>query len=253
VLLASETLNDLGKNPVKKSVVLSLPTIESTYVNHTTMGIQGFTNPESPALTVALEALNATEGYLWRSIRGSGLAYGASISPDRETGLLTFSLYRSSNSMEAYKEAEKVVKGIVDGSIPLEATTLDAAKSSIVFAVTRGVSTAGRAAMASFTNQAIKGVSQNYNVEMLEKYQAVTKEQILTALKKHVLPVFDPQTSVAVVVTAPTKADSIAEGLKGAGFEVEQRNLEIDPEELAEDSESGSECGSECDSHDGRS
>jgi hypothetical protein len=50
---------------IPKSVVLSLPTIESSYVNHTTKGIQGFDNPETPALSVALEALNAAEGYLW--------------------------------------------------------------------------------------------------------------------------------------------------------------------------------------------
>ena len=50
---------------ILKAVVLSLPTIESSNVNHTTKGIQGFDNPESPALIVALEALTATEGYLW--------------------------------------------------------------------------------------------------------------------------------------------------------------------------------------------
>jgi len=193
---------------------------------------------------VALEALNASEGYLWRAIRGSGLAYGASVSKDGEAGLLTFSLYRSSNSIQAYKEAEKVVKGLVDGSIPLEATTLDAAKSSIVYNVTRGVSTAGRAAIASFTNQALKGVSQNWNVELLKKYQIVTKDDVIAALKKHVLPVFDPSSSVAVAVTAPSKADLIAEGLTSAGFQVEKRTLEIDPSEL-EGSESGSESGSE--------
>jgi len=244
VPLASETLNKVGKQPVKKAVVLSLPTIESSYVNHTTKGIQGFDNPEFPALLVALEALNAAEGYLWCAIRGSGLAYGASISTDREAGLLTFSLYRSSNSIQAYKEAEKVVKGLVDGSISFEATTLDAAKSSIVYSVTRGVSTAGRAAIASFTNQALKGVSQNWNVELLKKYQAVTKEDVIAALKKHVLPVFDPSSSVAVAVTAPSKADSIGEGLTSAGFQVEKRTLEIDPSEL-EGSESGSENSSE--------
>lgn len=47
--------------------------------------------------------------------------------------------------MQAYKEAEIVVKGLIDGSVALDETTLDAAKSSIVFSVTRGVSTAGRA------------------------------------------------------------------------------------------------------------
>jgi len=188
--------------------------------------------------------LNAAEGYLWRAIRGSGLAYGASISTDREAGLLTFSLYRSSNSMQAYKEAENVVKGLVEGSIFLEATALDAAKSSIVYSVTRGVSTAGRAAIASFMNQALKGVSQNWNVELLKKYQAVTKEDVIAALKKHVLPVFDPLSSIVVAVTAPSKADSIEEGLTSAGFQVERRRLEIDPNEL-EESESGSESGSD--------
>lgn len=48
-----------------QAVVLSLPTIESSYVNHTTKGITGFDHPEYPALAVALEALNAAEGYLW--------------------------------------------------------------------------------------------------------------------------------------------------------------------------------------------
>jgi hypothetical protein len=99
---------------------------------------------------VALEVLNATESYLWvwqaiifhlisniwpqRYIRGSGLAYGAYVYLDVESGLLSFSLYRvcpcsfltpvsdrkiiqSSNSMEAYKEASKVLKGLVDGSV----------------------------------------------------------------------------------------------------------------------------------------
>lgn len=65
VPLASQTLSKLGKEPVKKAIVLSLPTIESSYVTHTTKGIQGFNNPEYPAIRVALEVLNATESYLW--------------------------------------------------------------------------------------------------------------------------------------------------------------------------------------------
>lgn len=44
---------------------MSLPTIESSYVTHTTKSIQGFDHPEYPILRVALEVLNATEGYLW--------------------------------------------------------------------------------------------------------------------------------------------------------------------------------------------
>ncbi|KAJ7293661.1 Metalloenzyme, LuxS/M16 peptidase-like protein [Mycena rebaudengoi] len=259
VPLSSETLSPLGEKPVSKAIVMSLPTIESSYVTHSTKAIKGFNHPEYPAFRIALEVLNATESYLWRYIRGSGLAYGAYVSLDVESGLLSFSLYRSSNSMGAFKEAATVMKGLVDESISLETTTLDAAKSSVVYGVAQNVSTAGRAAIVSFTNQALRGVPQTHQVDLLEKYQVVTKEDVLTVLKKYFLPLFDASSSVAIVVTAPSKVDEIAEGLTGTGFEVTKRTLEIDPEELAahhnhehdcDSCESGSDSESDSDSED---
>ncbi|KAF8640945.1 hypothetical protein AX17_000592 [Amanita inopinata Kibby_2008] len=245
VPLASATLSEVGRNPAKKAIIMSLPTIESSFVTHTTKGIAEFNHPEYPTLRVAMEVLNATESYLWRYIRGSGLAYGAYVSMDVEAGLLSFLLYRSSNSMGAFEEGARVVRGLVDGSIELESTTLDAAKSSIVYGVTKNVSTPGRAAMVSFTNQALKNVPQSYQIDLLEKYQDVTKEDVLRAMHKHFLPLFDSSTSAVVVVTAPSKAEHIGEGLTRAGFEVTQRQLEINPNEL-EDSD-WTETGSEGD------
>ncbi|OJA10818.1 hypothetical protein AZE42_00264 [Rhizopogon vesiculosus] len=243
--LASDTLSELGKNPATKAIVVSLPTIESSFVNHTTKAIQGFDHPAFPALRVALEVLNAAESFLWRSIRGSGLAYGAYMSIDREAGLLTFSLYRSSNSLEAFKQAKAVVSGLVDGTVALEDTALDAAKSSIVYGVAKNVATAGRAAVNSFTNQALKGVPQDHNLQQLEKYQAVTKADVLAALEKHILPVFSSKLSTVTVVTAPSKADEIADGLTGYGFEVEKRTLEVEVDDDGSESGSDSESDSE--------
>ena len=82
----------------------------------------------------------------------------------------------------------------------------------------------------SFTNQALKNVSRTHQIDLLEKYQAVTKEDVLSALRTHFLPLFDPSSSVAVVVTAPAKADEIGERLKAIGFEVTQRVMNIDTE-----------------------
>lgn len=80
VKLTYQTLNELGKNPIGKVIlftllfhsltphqatVVSLPTIENSYVNHTAKGIRGFDHPAFPALRVALEVLNGTESYLW--------------------------------------------------------------------------------------------------------------------------------------------------------------------------------------------
>jgi hypothetical protein len=97
----------------------------------------------------------------------------------------------------------------------------------------------------------LKGVPGTYQVDLLEKFQAVTKEDVLAALRAHFLPLFDSSTSVAVVVTAPSKADQIGAGLASAGFDVEKRTLEIDPSEFLEedgiDSESGNESDPESD------
>ncbi|KAJ7038105.1 Metalloenzyme, LuxS/M16 peptidase-like protein [Mycena alexandri] len=215
-LCPSETLSKLGEELVKKAIVMSLPTIESSYVTHSAKAIKGFNHPEYPAFRVALES------YLWRYIRGSGLAYGA------YSGLLSFSLYRSSNSMDAYKEASKVLAGLVDET------------STVVYGVAKNVSTAGRAAIMSFSNQALRGVSQTHQVELLEKYQVVTKED-------YFLPLFDASKSVAIVVTAPSKVDAISDGLTEVGFEVEKRTLEIDPSELAALHDHDHDCDS-CDS-----
>lgn len=80
----------------------------------------------------------------------------------------------------------------------------------------------------------------------------MTIEEVAAALKKYLLPVFDPTTSIAVVASAPGKVDEIARGLAEDGFQVEKRELDVDPDELAaaggeekEEWESGSESESE--------
>lgn len=85
----------------------------------------------------------------------------------------------------------------------------------------------------------------------MEKYQQVTKADVLNSLKTHFLPLFNSATSTAVVVTAPGNAKEVGEGLKSKGYEVEQKEMHIDPSELEEGSESGSESDSEM-STDGR-
>ena len=103
-------------------------------------------------------------------------------------------------------------------------------------------------ALMSFTNQALKGVSQNHNVELLEKFQEISKADVLAVLQKYFLPLFDSSSSVAVVVTAPGKADQVSEDLGKIGFEVERKTLQVETDEDGEFSESeGSDDGSESD------
>lgn len=54
----------------------------------------------------------------------------------------------------------------------------------------------------------------------------MTAEEVLEALRQYVLPLFDPQTSVALISCGPTQADEIARGYQEAGYEIEIRNLD---------------------------
>jgi len=80
----------------------------------------------------------------------------------------------------------------------------------------------------------------------------VTKADVLATMKTHILPVFNSKLSIVTVVTAPSKADEIADGLTGYGFEVEKRTLEVEVDDDDDDDGSGSESGSDSESDSGR-
>lgn len=100
----------------------------------------------------------------------------------------------------------------------------------------------------SFINQGLKGVSQNYTVDLLEKYQHITKDDVLAVLKEYFPPLFDSSSSVAVVVTGPGKVEEISTELGKLGFDVKRRTLQVEADEQGEDSDSESDSGSESES-----
>jgi len=73
-----------------------MASIEGSYSVHYAKGPSGWDHPDLPTLLLTSSVLNAAESYLWKSIRGSGLAYGASVEVDVESGLMGFRIYRVS-------------------------------------------------------------------------------------------------------------------------------------------------------------
>lgn len=87
-------LQSFNVSHTRQAVIMTHPSIESAYMIFSTRSIHGFDHPAYPVMRVTLEVLNATEGFLWRFIRGAGLAYGAYMGLDVEAGFLTFATYR---------------------------------------------------------------------------------------------------------------------------------------------------------------
>lgn len=241
---SAQTLTPLGEKPSKTMVLVPMSSIEGSYSYHHARGPQGWDHPDLPALNVAAAVLNAMESYLWKSIRGAGLAYGASVEIDIESGMVGFSVYRSPNAFLAFREGGKVLRAIADGTTELDVNIVDGAKSSMVFGYANKSSTVGGAAGTAYLDEVLKGVGKDFSQKMLEKIPTVTLKDVRDVIGKYFVPVFDSATSLGAVTVNSGKAEEVETGFKELGFEVERKELPTLGNE-EEGSESGSESGSE--------
>lgn len=88
------SLSPLGASPRETCEVVQLSSIEGSYAQITGKGIAGWDHPELAAVEVTKAVMNALESYLWKFIRGSGLAYGAGVTASVEAGTVGFYVYR---------------------------------------------------------------------------------------------------------------------------------------------------------------
>jgi hypothetical protein len=135
------------------AVAFAQPSFESGYLVQTCDGPTSFAHEDLAALKVAIEYLTALEGDFWIKIRGKGhcepspsrphslpssyslwfrssgfqrrilhatppppvgLSYSYDISIHADEGLLRFSLSKSTNILEAYKEAHNIIQVLND-------------------------------------------------------------------------------------------------------------------------------------------
>ena len=130
---------------------MSLSTIETSYSTHTTKCVRSFDHADIPVIRLASEVLNAAEGFLW--VRCAHLqcaclpllailsdifgdlaslmvpSYPSTPKPDNlvshciayvDIVCISFTnniSFQASNSIQAYKEAARLVKGLADGTV----------------------------------------------------------------------------------------------------------------------------------------
>lgn len=260
-----------------QGVITPLPTIESSYAVFTAKGLDSYTHPDNAALVVCIAWLNAMESILWRFIRGSGLAYGASIRSDVESSHIHFSLYRSPDSSKAFLEAKKVIEKLCRGEMEVDETTIESAKSSLHYSIADSEGTVGSAAGESFVDEVVKKVGKGRGRKLLEetsvsrwweigrfldqsanqtsfplfflssslsKTQRVDLSEVKRVLKTYILPLFDSSSSVCAIVSTPSRVEEIQKALEKEGYEMEKKELDLGAEDSEMEDGSGSESGS---------
>jgi Zn-dependent M16 (insulinase) family peptidase len=192
-------LSEAGLHPGNHSYVVPMATVDGSFLYAVSRGITSFDAPELPAIMVAIAYLNATEGPLWNAVRGPGLAYSCQMSSDIEGGFVTLDIYRSPNSYLAFMAAKDIIGKLASGEEPLEEWGLEGAISTIVMGMADEGSTLASAAGAKFIKEIMKGLSENYNEEILKKVRYVKQEEIRAVLGGMLSGVFRPEESDVLV------------------------------------------------------
>ncbi|CAJ0908807.1 9134_t:CDS:10 [Entrophospora sp. SA101] len=209
--LAKTVLTEYGKNPGNKGYIVKLPTIEGSYSYHVTKGPDTFDSPDYPPLLVLCEILQTMEGIFWKLIRGQGLAYGTRLKIDPES---------------AFNEARKVIVKLAEKKMEYDVTGFEGARSSLIYSLVRNESSLVEAARSSFINQSLKNMSADYNKELIKKVQAVKIEELNGLMKKYLLNLFKPETSIVIVVSTSNKVKDIKKGFGESGFNLEEKTLD---------------------------
>ena len=210
--------SEQAKTPGNLTQIMSLRSIDSSYLGLTSKGVLSYSDPRLPALTVAKSYLETIEGPLWAAVRGNGLAYGSNFVRSVEKGLYSYGVFSSPDAYKAFAASKQVVFDHAYGKVDIDDLWLEDAISNIITGVASEGATMLCAAYSSLMNQAIHGIEKDYSLEFAKKVQKVTKDEVVAAMKEFLVPLFEPETANVFIVCAPVMEGKVSKDFAQAGF-----------------------------------
>jgi len=219
-------LSKVGKNPGSTAVIIPMSAINSSFAMLVSDGPNAYSSTDFPAFFVAQSYMNTVEGPLWAAVRGSGLAYGIHFSHMIATGKIFLRINRSPDAYKAYAAAKEQVEDYSSGKLPLDQGAIQGAVSKIILDVVKEQPTASAAAELSYVNQVMREVEKDFGQNLLKRVQRVTPNQIVKAMRKYMLPVFEPQTATLIVTCAESMGLGVLKNFKEVGFSAKIQTLD---------------------------
>ncbi|PNY28790.1 Metalloenzyme, LuxS/M16 peptidase-like, metal-binding protein [Tolypocladium capitatum] len=219
-------LNHEGRNPGSVGVVIiPMTTLDSSYSVSSAPSITSLSDPRFPAIMVSIGYLEAVEGPLWNAVRGAGYAYGSHFSRSVDSGILSYRIYRSPDAYKAITASNDAIRKIAEGEVEIDRHLLEGTMSQIVVMFADEQSTMPSAAQQNFVQGVVRGLSKDWNKEILRRVRAVTVDEMKAVMKEMILPCFEPGKSNVVVTCAKLMAEGMETAFKGMGYKVQTREL----------------------------
>ncbi|CAH1389034.1 unnamed protein product [Nezara viridula] len=207
----------LQERDVKDSCVAGMGSVESAFFVQTVPGISDFNDADLPKILVFFQYISQTEGPLWRTLRGQGLAYHYSLMARPNESKLFLYFYRASNVIAAYKEARNVIEGRLGKNVIWEKTLFESAKSSLIFEIVHREKCIGDVVGQSLLSY-FKNVGHDYNRNLIKQISNVKEADMEKIGSKYIAPLLDMSLVKTTAVCHTSKVYEITNGLNQLGL-----------------------------------
>jgi Zn-dependent M16 (insulinase) family peptidase len=197
------------------TTIVSLASIESSFMLQAATVPLAFDSDDVPALWVLCQLLDAMEGPFWKGIRGAGFSYGFNIDFSCETGLIVFSLTKATSLAKGLRAAKAIVHEFATGQRQFDQLSIDGARSTVTFRLLESEATPLAAVSSAFIER-LQGTAglQERQLRAVGRVDANALQRVLNA---YVVPLFDEERVVRVASTNAAKCEELAKELQGDG------------------------------------
>lgn len=232
--------SDVGLNMADRAYIVSTPASESTHISVSTAIPTDYLDEDIFKIALASEFFTAVEGPFWRGIRGTGLAYGASIRRDLESGFLSYIVYRGSDGIGAWLTARNIVNDYASGKLEFDSINMENSIAAIVNALADGEANSYDAASSKVADNVFKRRGPEYVRFFLRKLRLVSAADLVEITKKYFVPMFDTHHSVVFASVPPAKVSEYDAYFSDRGYSVTIEEIGGDLSDASGQSDSGS-------------
>lgn len=241
-------LSEVGQKCSKDASLIVIPGTESTHFVTSVRIPTDYLHEDMFKISLANAILTAVEGPFWRGIRGTGLAYGALIRRNVDTGFLSFIIYRGSAPEQAIKIAKQIIDDHIEGKAEISPMIIENAIASLVNEMANGESNSYEAATSKISDNIFRRRGPHYVKTFLQRMNQLNADDVRYALKKYFAPMFSSESSVIFCSLPLETADGFKSFLHNQGYDVrvehvnaatdsEERESEDDSMEIEDESE----------------
>ena len=208
----------------KNNTCVPMASLDTSFLTQITDGPNNFNDADNIYLYILIEYLCTMEGIFWKEIRGEGLSYGYSINFNVETGILSFSLTKSTDVYKAYIKSLNIIKSF-ENEFKIDEDKFEAAKSSVIFMIIEQEDNKRSSAYKSFINR-IRNLplkSRDINIEKIKKAKIVDLKSVF---EKYILKLFDKEKSNIVLTTSKNGYEEIIKNFKESNIEFKTKFIE---------------------------